>query len=148
MEKKSRGYRDHRNPPALSEAVARSMRGNKGKNTKPELVIRKALYKSGVRGYRLHWKTVPGRPDISFVKLKVAIFVNGCYWHRCPHCDLPLPKAHRSFWKSKFDTNKARDIKKSKELLDLGWRVHVLWECRVKGELSECLAEVRRLLDD
>ncbi len=104
----------------LNEAIARSMSGNKGKNTKPELTLRKALWKLGARGYRLHSKSDPGRPDISFPGRKLVIFVNGCYRHRCPHCDLPLPKSNQKFWRDKFDTNIARDEKKTKQLLDLG----------------------------
>lgn len=132
----------------MNEAVAKSMRGNKGKNTKPELKLRKALWSSGIRGYRLHWKKAPGRPDICFPARKIALFVNGCYWHRCPHCDLPLPKTHQTFWKEKFEANQARDKKKVEQLLDLGWKVHVIWECRIKKELDLCVQEVRMLIDE
>jgi DNA mismatch endonuclease (patch repair protein) len=75
--------RDKRSPVPKNEAVSRVMSANRAKNTKPELLLRKALWQAGARGYRLHYKRVPGRPDISFVSKKVAIFVNGCYWRRC-----------------------------------------------------------------
>ncbi len=139
---------DKRNPPAVSEAVSKSMRSNKGSNTKPELKLRKALWKAGVKGYRLHWKKVPGRPDLAFPGRKLAVFVNGCYWHRCPQCDLALPKSHKTFWKEKFERNQKRDRKKNQELLDLGWRVTVIWECEIKKELDSCVQKVRHLKDE
>ncbi|NNC81975.1 MAG: very short patch repair endonuclease [Flavobacteriales bacterium] len=124
------------------------MRGNRGKDTKPEMRLRKALWAAGIRGYRLHWKSVPGRPDISFPGRRIAIFVNGCYWHRCPHCDLPLPKSHQAFWKEKFEKNIARDERKSRELLDLQWKVHVIWECEIKQDIDACVHRVSALLEN
>jgi DNA mismatch endonuclease (patch repair protein) len=85
------------------------MRSNKGKNTSPEISMRKALRDNGASGYRLHWK-VPGKPDIAYPGRKIAIFVNGCFWHRCPRCDLPLPKSNTGFWTGKFERNVARDV--------------------------------------
>jgi len=90
------------------------MKGNKAKNTKPELLLRKALCSTGIRGYSLNWKKVPGKPDIAFPGKKIAIFVNGCFWHRCPICDLPLPKTNIEFWKNKFIRNVERDRLKTK----------------------------------
>lgn len=139
---------DKRNPPAASEAVSKSMRGNKGSNTKPELRLRKALWVAGVRGYRLHWKKVPGRPDLAFPGRKIAVFLHGCYWHRCPYCSLPLPKSHQTFWKDKFERNQERDLRKKQELLDLGWRVYVIWECEIKKDLDSCVQKVRLLKDE
>ena len=71
------------------------MQANKSKNTKPELLVRARLREAGYTGYRLHWKKAPGKPDICFPGRRVAIFVNGCFWHRCPHCALPLLKKER-----------------------------------------------------
>jgi len=119
------------------------MSSNKAKNTKPELKLRKALYADGVRGYRLNWKKVPGRPDIAFPGKKISIFINGCYWHRCPHCELPLPKTNTEFWKEKFDKNIKRDKKKEKELLDLGWTVLVFWECKIKTNIKDCINKIK-----
>ena len=79
------------------------MRANRAKNTTPELVLRRELSQRGLRGYRLHRKGVPGRPDLSFGPQRLAIFVNGCYWHRCPRCQLPLPRTHTDFWRAKFE---------------------------------------------
>jgi DNA mismatch endonuclease, patch repair protein len=130
------------NPPPSSEAVRHSMQANRAKDTKPELILRKTLWSCGLRGYRLHSKNVPGRPDISFGKQKVAIFVHGCFWHRCPACKLPLPKSNRDFWIKKFRRNQSRDRRKAKALVSRGWRVFVIWECKLKRDMSQT---VRRL---
>jgi len=112
--------RDGRAPIPTSEITSRVMSANLGKNTKPELVLRKALRTIGLPGYRLHWKNAPGRPDIVFPGRKIAIFVNGCYWHRCPHCNLPLPKSNTDFWMEKFEKNKERDAEKIRNLEEKG----------------------------
>ena len=123
------------------------MSQNKAKNTKPELNLRRSLYADGVRGYRLNWKKAPGTPDIAFPGKKIAIFINGCYWHRCPHCELPLPKTNKEFWEEKFDKNIKRDIKKEKELLDLGWIVLVFWECKIKTNMKDCTNKIKAILE-
>ena len=119
------------------------MSSNKAKNTKPELKLRKALYADGIRGYRLNWKKVAGKPDIAFPRKKISIFINGCYWHRCPYCELPLPKTNTEFWKEKFEKNIKRDKKKEKELLDLGWTVLVFWECKIKTNIKDCINKIK-----
>tara|TARA_B100000214_G_C23960554_1_gene625020 strand:- start:858 stop:1226 length:369 start_codon:yes stop_codon:yes gene_type:complete len=119
------------------------MSSNKAKNTKPELKLRKALYADGIRGYRLNWKKVPGKPDIAFPGRKIGIFINGCYWHRCPYCELSLPKTNTDFWKKKFEKNIKRDKKKEKELLDLGWTVLVFWECKIKTNIKDCINKIK-----
>ena len=138
--------RDKRSPVPLNENVSRVMSSNKAKNTKPELKLRKALYADGIRGYRLNWKKVPGRPDIAFPGRKISIFINGCYWHRCPHCELPLPKTNTEFWKEKFEKNIKRDKKKKKELLDHGWIVLVFWECKIKTNIKDCINKIKASL--
>ena len=135
--------RDKRSPVPLNANVSRVMSSNKAKNTKPELRLRKALYAGGVRGYRLNWKKVPGKPDIAFPGRKISIFINGCYWHRCPHCELPLPKTNTEFWKEKFEKNIKRDKKKEKELLDLVWTVLVFWECNIKTNIKDCINKIK-----
>lgn len=122
---------DPRNPAPSSEAVRRSMQGNKGKDTGPELLLRKALWAAGVRGYRLHRRIEGVRPDLVFGKAKVAVFVHGCFWHRCPHCKPVLPKRNREFWRAKFSANQLRDRVKAARLRSAGWSVNVLWECRI-----------------
>lgn len=116
-----------------SEAVSRVMSANRAKNSKPEMLLRRALWHAGHRGYRLHHKRVPGRPDISFVGRKVAIFVHGCYWHHCPKCNLLIPKNNADFWQAKFERNTARDRQKRTDLKRLGWKVITVWECDLKN---------------
>lgn len=133
-------------PPASSPHVTKSMKSNVAKNTGPELMLRRALFASGLRGYRLHYKKVPGRPDICFTKNKLAIFVNGCYWHRCPICDLPLPKTNTDFWQRKFKLNIERDKRKIENLDTLGWKIMTVWECEIRNELDEIVARIRQTL--
>lgn len=118
----------------LNENTVKSMKSNKRKDTKPELVVRKALREAGYPGYRLQWK-ISGRPDICYPGRRVAIFVNGCFWHRCPHCNLPLPEHNREFWKEKFDRNQERDRRDITELESEGWTVITVWECEIKKDL-------------
>src|SRR5271157_969325 len=108
--------RDGRAPIPEKEATSRVMSANKGINTHPELVLRRALCNEGLRGYRLHWKKAPGRPDIAFPGKKVAVFVNGCFWHRCPYCHPSFPKSNVEFWTAKFEKNRERDKRKRIEL--------------------------------
>ena len=114
-----------------SDAVRKSMQSNKRKDTRPELLMRQRLRNAGLTGYRLQWK-VPGRPDIAWPGKKVALFVNGCFWHRCPHCNLPAPKSNVEYWVVKFDRNVERDEQNLAALEQAGWRVHVVWECQLK----------------
>jgi DNA mismatch endonuclease (patch repair protein) len=141
------GYkRDGRAPIPDTESTSRSMAGNRSKNTKPEIMLRKALWKSGDRGYRLHPKQLPGRPDIVFGHAKLAVFINGCFWHRCPTCDLPKPRSNAAFWQQKFDVNVARDKKKVAALEDKGWQILTIWECEIKRKLPECLERIREVI--
>lgn len=126
--------RDKRSPKPKNENVSRVMSANKAKNTKPEQTLRKMLWKEGLRGYRLNYKKIPGRPDIVFVSKKIAIFVHGCFWHRCPHCKLPSPKNNSAFWEDKFEKNIRRDKSKIDELVKSGWTVKVIWECEIKKQ--------------
>lgn len=114
------------------------MCGNKSKNTKPELLVRQRLRKEGITGYRLQWK-IPGRPDIAFPGKRVCIFVNGCFWHRCPHCNPSMPKSNQEYWIPKFQRNVERDARNIAALRADGWRVHVIWECQLKKDRQEAL---------
>ncbi len=138
---------DSRAPRATSEAVSKSMRGNKSKNTSPELLLRKLIYADGIRGYRLHVKKLPGTPDIVFTKKKLALFIDGCFWHRCPKCDLPLPKSNSDFWRMKFEKNVERDITKKKKLRALKWRCIVIWECELKTDRLKVMNKIRKALN-
>ncbi len=86
----------------------------RAKNTKPETALRKMIYLAGARGYRLH-AALPGKPDIYFPKKRIAVFVDGCFWHGCPYCKLN-PVTNRSFWKNKITANRARDRKNTRRL--------------------------------
>lgn len=136
--------RDHRSPKPKSETVSRVMSANKAKHSKPEVTLRKALWRAGFRGFRLHYKRVPGRPDISFVSKKLAIFVNGCFWHRCVKCNYQLPKNNTKFWKDKFNRNTLRDEKKLEQLTRLGWQTLVVWECEIKESVDGVVAQIAK----
>ncbi|MDB5285768.1 MAG: mismatch repair endonuclease [Mucilaginibacter sp.] len=127
--------RDGRAPIPLKESTSKVMSANKAKNTKPEIRLRKALWSAGLKGYRLNWKKIPGRPDIVFVSKKVAIFVNGCFWHRCEKCSPNFPKTNIEFWSKKFSTNIERDKNKITQLELLGWKVYTIWECDIQHKL-------------
>lgn len=122
------------NPPATSPAVQKSMQGNKARDTTPELRLRRLLREAGYPGYRLHWKKAPGRPDIAYPGRKIAIFVNGCFWHRCPHCNPPMPKSNAEFWAAKFAANRERDALKRAELERLCWHTLIVWECQLADD--------------
>ena len=123
--------RDSRSPKPKDAKASLSMSRVSLKGSKPEVIVRKFLSSRGLTGYRLNYTRVLGRPDICFNRRRVAIFINGCFWHRCPYCKLPLPKSNREFWSSKFKTNKKRDRRNEKLLLDDGWEVITLWECQI-----------------
>lgn len=137
-------------PPASSEATRRSMQGNRSKNTKPELLVRQALRDAGLAGYRLQWKVQKGcgKPDVAFPGRRVAVFVNGCFWHRCPYCHPSNPRSNVEFWEDKFRRNRERDERDQRTLVSAGWTVVVIWECRLKKKrlrrtMEEVVAEVR-----
>lgn len=115
-----------------------------GKNTTPEMVVRRMAHSLGLR-FRLHRKDLPGTPDIVFPKWKVAIFVHGCFWHRHPGCaKASTPKSRIDFWQCKFDSNVRRDEKNAELLRDLGWSVITVWECETKSSerVREKLAQI------
>lgn len=116
-----------------SSAVrSKNMRAIRSKNTKPEILIRKALHARGFR-FRLHMKSLPGSPDIVLPKYKTVIFVNGCFWHG-HHCHLSkVPKTRTKFWLAKISDNICRDMLSHNKLLATDWRVAVVWECAIKG---------------
>jgi DNA mismatch endonuclease, patch repair protein len=114
-------------------------------HTAPELAVRRAAHALGYR-FRLHRKNLPGTPDLVFPKHKIALQVQGCFWHRhqdCPRCT--WPKTRADFWSAKFEANVARDRRNATELKKLGWKVAVIWECETI-ESKNLLAVVRRVL--
>lgn len=109
----------------------------KGKNTKPEELVRKYLFSQGFR-YRKNDKRLPGSPDIVLPKYKTVIFINGCFWHGHEGCKCFVwPKSNEDFWKNKIETNIARDKKKTATLEQLGWKVIVVWDCQLKPTVCE-----------
>ena len=111
----------------------------KSKNTKPEIVLRSLLHRSGFR-FRLHDKKLPGRPDIVLPKYQSVIFVNGCFWHRHEHCKLSYtPKSRQNFWDKKFSDTVNRDQKKIKLLKESGWNVITVWECELNSNPASIL---------
>ena len=113
------------------ETRSRMMSGIKGKNTKPELMIRSILHKSGFR-YRVHVKGLPGKPDLVFKKYMAVIFVHGCFWHMHDCKYFKWPKSRTDFWKEKLNKNHTNDKQNIVKLSDLGWRVCVIWECSIR----------------
>lgn len=104
----------------------------RSKNTKPEQLVRQALWHQGFR-YRLHVKDLPGKPDIVLPKYKTAIFINGCFWHGHEGCkDFVIPKSNTAFWLDKIGKNKARDARDEAALNVAGWKVVTIWECELK----------------
>jgi len=109
------------------------MSGIRGKNTRPELLIRSLLHRAGYR-YRLHVKTLPGKPDIVLPKYKAVILVHGCFWHGHDCSLFKWPQSRVDFWKSKILTNKVNDARAQTALTEAGWRILVIWECALKGK--------------
>lgn len=113
---------------------SRMMSGIRGKDTRPEMIVRRFLHNLGYR-YRIHRKDLAGKPDIVIPRLKVCLFVHGCFWHRHPGCRFAtMPKTRTDFWKKKFEKNVARDAANIAALEVRGWRVLVIWECQLKTD--------------
>lgn len=109
----------------------------KSKDTKPELLVRKFLFANGFR-YKLHDKKLSGKPDISFPKLRTAIFVHGCFWHGHDNCCYyVIPKTRTNFWLKKIEANKHRDEENVLQLKNEGWKVFSIFECELKGQKQE-----------
>lgn len=113
---------------------SRNMAAIRGRNTKPELLVRKLLHAHGLR-FRLHNKALPGKPDLSFPKHCAVVFVNGCFWHGHDCAMFRWPKSRSQFWRDKIGRNVERDARNLRRLQRAGWRVAVVWECALKGPL-------------
>lgn len=116
----------------------------RGKNTRPEMKIRRCLWANGYR-YRLHRKDLPGKPDIVFSRYHAVIFVHGCFWHRHGCRETTIPETRRNFWLDKFEKNANRDNRNIEVLLQNGWRVMVIWECILKGMNADPGSVVRQI---
>lgn len=109
----------------------------RSKNKKPEVLLRKSLYKKGIR-YRINYKKIPGTPDIVLTKYKIAIFVHGCFWHGHENCKIAhIPKSNTIYWENKINRNKERDNISTMQLFAMGWKVLVIWECEIKKKNIE-----------
>ena len=109
----------------------------KGKNTKPEILVRKYLFSQGLR-YRLYSKILPGSPDIVLPKYRTVIFINGCFWHGHEGCKyFVIPKTRTEWWQNKININKENDRKNNELLKDLKWNVITVWECSLRKEKRE-----------
>ena len=114
------------------EQRSRCMAAIKGKDTKPEMIVRKYLFSRGLR-FRVQVRKLPGNPDIVLPRYRTVIFVNGCFWHGHEGCRyFRLPKSNIEFWEQKIKNNVARDVRNENELKSLGWRVIRVWECDIK----------------
>ncbi len=126
------------------EQIHKNMAAIQGKNTKPELIVRKGLWSRGFR-YRLNYRRLPGHPDLVLRKYRTCIFVNGCYWHghnvelstmESSTC-CKIPNSNREFWIAKIRRNKERDKEKQRELAKMGWHCITVWECELKPSKRE-----------
>ena len=129
-------------PKSVKMTKAEQMSRIKTKNTKPEMIVRRALYQLGVR-YRLHRKDLPGKPDIYIGKLRLAVFINGCFWHghNCRRGARPI--SNKAFWNIKIDQNQARDAAAIEMLAEIGIKSTTIWECSLK----DCNSIVNKIAD-
>ena len=124
---------------------SRMMSGIRGKNTKPEILIRKSLFREGFR-YRLHISKFPGKPDIYFPKYRAVIFIHGCFWH-CHECHLfKWPTSNCEFWKKKITGNRKVDHINEENLKERGLRQAIVWECALKGRTKIPLPQLIKKL--
>jgi DNA mismatch endonuclease (patch repair protein) len=125
------------------EVRSRMMSGIRGKDTQPEMIIRRGLHARGFR-FRLHDRRLPGKPDLVFPKYRAVIFVHGCFWHG-HNCHLfKWPKTREAFWREKIEGNKSRDRQHLSSLKVAGWHALAIWECQLK---SASKRDIERVLD-
>jgi DNA mismatch endonuclease (patch repair protein) len=133
-------------PNPVSTPVSKSMRGNRSTGTMPERMLAKIIWEAGYRGYRKNDKRVAGSPDLYFPKLRLAVMLNGCFWHRCPYCKLSIPKTNKDFWAQKFLKNKERDIRQRSLRTAAGIRSVVIWECKLKSKPQRVLERLSKII--
>lgn len=138
-------YHQRMNPPTTSQR-SKMMASIRGKNTKPELKLRHALFAAGFR-YRLHRQDLPGSPDMVFSRYHAVLFVHGCFWHRHEGCRFAAtPKSNGEFWRLKFEGNVRRDVRDLALLRQSGWRVATVWECALKRSVEDVVGTVEEWL--
>ena len=128
-----------------SEQRSKIMRAVKSKDTSPEMIVRKLIYSLGYR-YRLHYKDLPGKPDLVFLSRRKVVFVHGCFWHKhmCKRGNR-IPRENRDYWVNKIQSNVARDERNINSLEENGWEVMVVWECEIK-EIEKIKARLIKFL--
>ena len=131
-------------PAASSYNALRTMQSNR-RVSGLETQFRGSLWAAGIRGYRLHAR-LPGKPDLVFGRVKLAVFVHGCFWHQCPKGHLPAPKANAGFWEAKFRENRRRDEAAVDSLTEMGWKVLTVWECDLRIDTAAAVEAVRQRL--
>ena len=124
---------------------SRTMRAIRSKRTGPELLLRLALARNALRGWKLNDSRFPGTPDVVFPRRRLAVFVDGCFWHGCPSC-YRGPKSNTKYWRGKIRFNRARDAKDCRSLTRLGWHVLRIWEHRVRARPADCVDLIRKQL--
>lgn len=128
------------------EQRRRCMASIRGKDTRPELIVRSLAHRMGYR-FRLHRRDLPGKPDLVFAGRRRVVFVHGCFWHQHPRCRFATRPATRpAFWASKLEANSARDRRVRRRLARLGWNVLVVWECQTR-DLAQLESRLRRFLE-
>jgi DNA (cytosine-5)-methyltransferase 1 len=138
-----------KNPPR-DEAARRAMVANRGKNTKPELLLRRGLWTQGLRGYRKHVRHLVGKPDIFFPTANVCVFVHGCFWHGCPTCKAKrqlVPKNNAEYWAAKLKRVQERDEAHISQLESAGMSIVILWECELLQDLADCVRRVAESIE-
>lgn len=130
---------------------SKMMSGINGKNTKPEILVRSGLHRLGFR-FRIHYRKLPGKPDIALPKHNALILIHGCFWHGHDCHLFRWPRTNTEFWQDKIQSNRARDTKQRQHYRQNGWRTLVIWECALKGKhkraFSSLLEEVRGWVED
>lgn len=129
------------------EIRSKNMRAIKSKNTKPELILRRELHRRGFR-FRLHDKSLPGKPDLVLKKYRTAIFIHGCFWHMHDCRFFRLPKTNSEFWKEKLISNVERDVKSVTSIKKVGFDVIIVWECEIKEDPVKCFDRIERQLKE
>lgn len=127
---------------ASSDTARKVMQGNRSRDTKPELAVRRLLHRAGLR-YRVAYRPVAGvrrTADIVFTRQRLAVFIDGCYWHGCPAHGQSSTKANSSYWETKFETNRQRDVETTEILSNRGWRVMRFWEHEDPCEVADLIA--------
>ena len=132
-------------PDTVDEATrSRMMAGIRGRDTRPEVAVRRHLHSRGLR-FRLHVAALPGRPDIVLPRCRTVVLVHGCFWHGHPGCRFAYrPKSNVAFWEAKLDANIRRDERDRQRLAEAGWRVLIVWECEINGSRLDALVDQLR----